>query len=174
MSIEITLRHKTNVHAPLSFDLMDYIGNFGSLVDDIYQQLNADSPINVNDFEIIDTDYFNSFFEVSDFLTIPFAHNNYAKPFLAWCEMYNESFKNYSKFQQQFRGIFQEPKNFAEEYCEAELIHTPEWLLDFVDWQRVWDSKLSEEFKAIRVEDESMDSVSVYIYAIFQIPNSNS
>ena len=81
------------------------------------------------------------------------------------------------KFKNIFKGIFSEPKEFAKEYTEHKY-NLPTIIDECVDWEKVWH-KLSNEFVAIKVRDDEVDTggvmetktmagVTIYAHAIFQ------
>ena len=174
MSIEVNLKTK---NLTFTLDLEEYLNDFPSFVDAIYKETATTTPLNVNsDIEVVDTDYFNSFYDIEQFLSIDFPNDNYNFPnsFLAWCHNYGKPFTAYDEFKSVYRGVFAEVEDFAKKFIEHNVSFkgVPSYVMDSIDWFLVWEKELCKTHKAIKVEVDKMNHASIYVYAIFQ--NSNS
>jgi len=168
MSIECTFITKTQSH---TLDLEDYLGDFGSFVDALYQEFELDAPVDINTFfKIEDTDYFNSMDDVEVFLQITFPYGYLPKMVLAWVYHTNNQFQNFKAFNEKYMGKFEYPADFCKEYIarETEIQTMPTCVVKCIDYEMMWDQYLSDHFYALKVEDDSIDSVTMYIYAIFK------
>lgn len=165
MSIEVNIKINSK-NQVVCIDLMNHINNFNSFINELYAVSNTNTQLYIEDLSVVDTEYFNAFHEVQQFLSIQFDNENYALPFVVWCEMYNEQFNDYSKFKTVFKGLYLETKQFAKEYIEHNL-NIPQYILECVDWQKVWDTHLSNELKAIPIENDMDGDTSIYTNAIF-------
>jgi len=167
MSIECTLETQSK---SITLDLEEYLGDFGSFVDTLYQEFNLETPVDINTFfSVVDTDYFNAMQDVETFLSINFGYGYLPLAFLAWIYHTGKSFTDFNIFNDTFKGVFQEPKDFCKKYIEKETIinSMPTCVVECVDYQKMWDNHLNEHFYAIKFEDECIDSVSMYSYAVF-------
>lgn len=175
MPIEVSfqiLKPKTKI----TIDLMEHLGNFGSLVNEIYSITEINTPIDRSEILVIDNNDFDNIDDVDTFLSIKFEHKRHAPAFLAWRHKHNEPMNAFEKFRTHFKGLFHEPRDFAQEFIEfncVELKQVPEFVQECIDWEKVWETTLSKQFYAIKVYDEEVGEqinpiVSVYTYAIFQ------
>jgi len=170
MSIECTIQCTLGTEHH-TLDLEDYLGDFGSFVDELYQEFNLESPVDINThFEVVDTDYFNSMEDVEQFLSIKFAYGYLPNIYLAWLAHTGNAFENFKLFNDVFLGQFQEPKDFCREYIEKEtaLDTMPTCIRDCVDYGKMWDNHLSNHFYSLKVEDANFSDISMYVYAIFK------
>jgi hypothetical protein len=162
MSIECTFKTKNQ---SITIDLEKHLGNFESLVDVLFQDVNINTL-----FEVVDTDYFNSMDEVETFLGIKFPYGYLPHTFLAWISFTGNLFSEFALFNDEYQGVFQEPKEFCKEYIKKEtnINSMPTCVVECIDYQKMWDGYLSDHFYTLKVEDESLNNISMYTYAIFK------
>lgn len=157
----------------ITLDLTEYLGDFGAMIDAIYEEIGLETPIDFDskngDVQIVDTDYFNSFDELETFIEIDFDDDEHAPIFLAWQAHTGYSLEDYETFQEAYRGTYPNTEEFSEEFSEecGELENVPDYIKGCIDWVRVWESALRHDFIDMKVENGEAFGTTLYSVAIF-------
>ena len=169
MSIIVNLNLKTNPGTVLECDLEEYLNNFNDLVDDIYDTLELETPIDIHTQINVDHPVFKSITDIETFLSITFPYTYTAQMYIEWIKETNSKFQDYKIFNDKYIGRFISRDDFINHFMNTYMTNIHQYIKDSIDPNKLWDNHIVYVVKEIRIEDQSVDGVSMYINAYFFI-----
>jgi len=167
MPIIVNLNLKTNPGTVIECDLEEYLNNFNDLVDDIYEILEIENPIDIHTQIEIDHPVFKSIHDIETFLSITFPFEYTPHIYLEWIKETNSKFQDYKTFNNKFIGKFISRDDFIIHFINSYINNIPQYIKDSIDNNKLWNNYIVNGVKEIRIQDQSIDGVSMYINAYF-------